>query len=63
MYLSVNRMASMHGIPRDYLRKRVKQGLVPGFYSGSAFRIDETAFLEMLAQECREAVRGVEAEK
>lgn len=49
-YYSVNEMNKRFGIPVTMMRREIKAGCVPGFYSGSWFHIDSTAYLEILSR-------------
>lgn len=49
-FLSINKFGQKNGVPLNFLRKEVKQGRVPGFYSGTWFYIDEPAYLTILSQ-------------
>ena len=50
-YFSVTEMNKIYGIPVTMMRRGIKQGIVPGFRSGTWFHIDGPAYLEMLSQQ------------
>ena len=54
-FLSVNELNRAYGIPITMTRRRIKQGLVPGFYSGTWFHVDVPAYLEMLKRESEQS--------
>jgi hypothetical protein len=47
-YISVREVAQTTGLAETLIRARIKQNLVPGFYSGNKFVIDVPAFLASL---------------
>lgn len=47
-YMSVREVALTTGLSETLIRARIKQSLVPGFYSGNKFVIDVPAFLTSL---------------
>lgn len=49
-FFSANEMHRQFGIPVTMIRREIKAGLVPGFYSGSWFHIDGPAYLEILSK-------------
>ena len=48
-YYSVNEMNKQFGVPVTMMRREIKAGRVPGFYSGSWYHIDGPAYLEILS--------------
>lgn len=42
------------GISEKYIRDRIKEGTVPGFTRGKRFKINCSAFIELLDKESRE---------
>ena len=48
-FISINKFSQANGVPENLIRREVKQGIVPGFYSGTWFYIDSPAYLEMLS--------------
>lgn len=47
-YYSPNEMNKKFGIPITMIRREIKLGIVPGFYSGTWFHIDGPAYLCIL---------------
>ena len=43
--------SQIYGIPENKIRKDIKRGLAPGFYSGTWFHVDVEAYLEKLVQQ------------
>lgn len=50
-YYSANEINKKDGVPLTMIRKQIKAGLVPGFYSGTWFHIDRPAYLRMLSEQ------------
>lgn len=48
-FKSIKQFATTTGVPENLIRREVRQGLVPGFYSGTWFHIDAPAYLAMLS--------------
>lgn len=48
-FKSIKKFATTNGVPENLVRREVKQGIVPGFYSGTWFHIDSPAYLRMLS--------------
>ena len=48
-FKSIKQFAATTGVPENLIRREVKQGIVPGFYSGSWFHVDAPAYLAMLS--------------
>ena len=48
-FKSIKKFSRERGVPENFIRREVKQGIVPGFFSGSWFYIDEPQYLEMLS--------------
>ena len=44
-------LSKLTGISENFIRRGIEAGTVPGFYSGSWFRIDAKAFLEQLSRQ------------
>lgn len=49
-YYSVNEMNKQFGVPVTMMRREIKAGRVPGFFSGTWFHIDGQAYLEILSK-------------
>lgn len=47
-YCTVNNLHKRDGVPRDFMRKLIALGKMPGFRSGNRFYVDREAFLQML---------------
>ena len=47
-FLSPHQVSQIYGIPENKIRKDIKRGLAPGFYSGTWFPVDVEAYLEKL---------------
>ena len=47
-YLSANKLSKVYGIPNNMIRKDIRTGKCPGFFSGSWFYIDVPAYLQVL---------------
>lgn len=47
-YVSIRQAARIVGLSHDRIRQWQKQGLVPGFFSGSRFYVNLPRFLEKL---------------
>ena len=56
-YLSPNVFCSKYGVPVTMVRREIRMGLVPGFYSGSWFHVDVPTYLAVLSR------RGNNADK
>ena len=48
-FKSIRKFSAAYGVPENLIRREVKQGIAPGFYSGSWFYIDAPAYLELLS--------------
>lgn len=48
-YPSPNEFSRTYGIPIVFIRREIKKGVVPGFYSGTWFHIDALRYLEILS--------------
>ena len=53
LLLTINQTAKEKGLPHTYLRARLAQGRLPGFYSGSRFYVNVDMLCEQLEAECR----------
>lgn len=55
-FMTIRQVAKSGPLSEHYLRLRLKQGCLPGFYIGTRFMVDYEALIEMLHQEskCRE---------
>ena len=47
-FLSPHRLSQQYGIPENKIRKDIKRGIAPGFYSGTWFHVDVDAYIELL---------------
>ena len=47
-FLSPHQVSQIYGIPENKIRKDIKRGVAPGFYSGTWFHVDVEAYLEKL---------------
>ena len=61
-FLTIRQAAARPDCPvsEGTLRRMVKNGEVPGFYSGSRFYINFSQFLEWIDHKCRETVKQKE---
>ena len=50
-FLSPHQVSQIYGIPENKIRKDIKRGLAPGFYSGTWFHVDVEAYLEELVHQ------------
>ena len=57
-FLSAHNTSKQYGIPENMIRRDIKTGRAPGFYSGTWFHVDVPAYLRILTE--RKA-GGVEA--
>lgn len=48
-YYSPNEMNRLFGVPIVMLRREIRAGNVPGFYSGKWYHVDGPAYLEQLS--------------
>ena len=53
-YLSANKLSKVYGIPNNMIRKDIRTGEAPGFFSGSWFYIDVPAYLMVLNKRRKE---------
>lgn len=60
-YSTTKPFALAYGIPEHFIRREIRAGRVPGFYSGSRFYINVPAFLQELEQS-RSDSKGVNAD-
>lgn len=49
-FMSIREFAELGILPEYAIRRAVKSGSVPGFYTGRKFLINERAFLDQLSQ-------------
>lgn len=49
-FLSANELTKQYGIPNNMIRKDIKSGFAPGFYSNSWFYIDVPTYLDMICK-------------
>ena len=49
-FMSVNEFCRANGVPVGMVRREVRQKMVPGFFSGSWFYIDEPQYLAILSE-------------
>ena len=56
-FQSIRQIASCGPLSEHYLRIRLKQGKLPGFYVGTRYLVDYAALLEMLHQESLAGVK------
>ena len=61
-YLTIRQTAATGIISEHFLRLRLRQGQLPGFYSGNRFLVDVDALAEMLRAESMKMVKEQEAE-
>ena len=52
-FLTIRQVARTGLISEHFLRLRLRQGRLPGFYSGSRYIVDYAALVELLHQEAR----------
>ena len=50
MYQTIRQTVRSEGIPETALRRMVKAGKIPGFYSGTRFYVNVAKLREQLAQ-------------
>ena len=50
-FYGARELSRLTGISENYIRRGIKDGTVPGFYSGSWFRVDAKAYLEQISQQ------------
>lgn len=50
-FQTIRQVASNSPLSEHYLRLRLKQGKLPGFYVGTRYLVDYAALLEMLHRE------------
>jgi hypothetical protein len=48
-YLTINNAVRVFSVPEHWLRRAVKQGEIPGFYSRSRFYLDAVEFERRIA--------------
>ena len=58
-YLTIRGFARKYNMSETMLRARLKQHLLPGFYSGNRFLIDVELFLELLREESQASYKGI----
>ncbi len=46
-------LSRLTGISEGYIRRGIKAGTVPGYYSGSWFRVDAKAYLSQLSKQSK----------
>ncbi len=49
-FMSPHRLSQQYGIPENKIRKDIKRGVAPGFYSGTWFHVDVEAYIGLLTQ-------------
>ena len=49
-FLSPRKLSQLYGIPETMIRRDIKRGLVPGFYSGTWFHIDVDSYIDLLTK-------------
>lgn len=48
-FKSISVFSKEYGVPEQMIRKEVRRGIVPGFFSGTWFHVDSPAYLEILS--------------
>ena len=56
-YLTIRCYSRKYEMSESLLRARLKQHLLPGFYSGNRFLIDEELFSRLLREESQESYK------
>lgn len=57
-YCSAKVFARNTGLSEKFVRDQIHSGKVPGFYSGTAFKINADEYLRLLKQKSLEGIEG-----
>lgn len=55
-YMSIRKIAKQDGIPERILRNMLKEGELPGFYSGNRFVVNHDMLVEILNDKSKASV-------